>query len=81
MSDSDDLSITPDRIVVTGGGTPTAAELAAVIVALTPGTSSDDAEHAATDRSAWLEASLLEGVGFRPFVSVTDVASYHRSLA
>lgn len=80
-SDEPNLGET-NRIVITAGGVPTAEELAALVVALTPTTAAGQEPSSLHESgSAWREASLLEGVGFRPFVSVDDVAAYHRSLA
>ncbi len=76
VSDSEQPSI-----VVTGGGEPTAEELAALVIALSPVAQAEAADAAGDGWSAWGEAALLEGVGFRPFVSVDDVVRYHRSLA
>ena len=68
---------TPDtpRYVITGGGTPTVEQLAALAVAMTPvaveveddGPSSGAASH-------WAHAALLEGVGHRTFVAAPDLA-------
>jgi hypothetical protein len=51
------------RIEVVGGGTPSAAELAALTVALTPTGGGDDPAGPATP--AWARAGLLENVGHR----------------
>jgi hypothetical protein len=81
--DGADAGAAPDaHIVVVGGGLPSAQELAALTVALTPGPATlDAAPSEAAVGSAWRRASRLEGVGFRAFVSVDDVDAYHRSLA
>ncbi len=68
------------RIEVVRGGEATPEELAALVVALTPTAGEPDVDDR-RNRHAWQEAALLEGVGFRPFVSVDDVERYHRSLA
>lgn len=60
------------------GGTPTAEELAALVVALTPTGEGPQPEQAP---AGWAEAALLEGVGFRPFHSYVDLDRYHRSIA
>lgn len=82
---SDDTAPAPTaRIEVVAGGEPSAEELAALVVALTPVAVVGDADEVSASRpggSAWTEAGLLEGVGFRPFVSVDDLDRYHRNLA
>ena len=63
-------------IVVTGGGVPTPAELAAIVVALTPVVVAD--QGAVTPDSlpsGWGRAALIEGVGGRPPVSLPDLVS------
>ena len=50
------------RLEIVAGGVPTDAELAAIVVALTP--SGDDGE-AETQMPAWARAALLENVGGR----------------
>jgi len=65
---------------VTGGGTPSDEELAAMIVALTP-VAAAAAPEAPRRASGWLRAARLEGVGLRPFTSVDDLNHYHHSLA
>lgn len=65
---------------IVAGGTPSAEQVAALTVALSAGASSTPGSGVPT-LSAWQEAGLLEGIGFRPFVSVDDVVRYHRSLA
>ena len=61
----------PLALRVTGGGEPTAQELAALLVTLTP-TSSDETG-AARGPAAWTRAALIEGVGGRPPTSLADV--------
>lgn len=69
---------TPDtpRYVVTGGGTPTPEQLAAVVVALTPVAVDAPAEDAPSSGAAsnWAHAALMEGVGHRTFVAMPDLA-------
>jgi hypothetical protein len=70
---------TPDtpRYVVTGGGTPTPEQLAALAVAMTPVAVVDDGDDdapASGARSHWGHAALLEGVGHRTFVAMPDLA-------
>jgi hypothetical protein len=60
------------RYVVVGGGEPTAEELAALAVALTPVVVEDGAPAA---DPAWVRAALQEGIGRRPFVSADDLAA------
>ncbi|HEX9889195.1 MAG TPA: acyl-CoA carboxylase subunit epsilon [Nitriliruptorales bacterium] len=72
--------MSPARIEIVGGGEPTPEELAALTVALV----SVAAEQPVDDdiaRASWERAALLEGVGFRPFASYTDLDRYHRSIA
>lgn len=47
------------RIVVTGGGDPTAEQIAAVVIALAPTT----VETVAAGPAPWHHAALLEGIG------------------
>jgi hypothetical protein len=63
-------------IVVTGGGEPTPAELAAIVIALTPVVVADQDE-ATPDGppNGWGRAALIEGVGGRPAVSLPDLVS------
>lgn len=51
------------RIEVVGGGTPTDAELAALVVALTPVATGDGPR--SPQVPAWARAALLENVGGR----------------
>jgi hypothetical protein len=68
---------TAPHVRVVGGGTPSAAELAAVVVALTPvGPPASDpvgGSTAAGGAGAWARAALLEGVGARPVVSAPEL--------
>ncbi len=66
---------------ITRGGEVSAEELAAITVVLTASSTSEPDVDDRRQRKAWNEAALLEGVGFRPFVSVDDVERYHRSIA
>ena len=70
-ADQDDAP-TPPRYVVTGGGEPSAEELAALMVALTPVAGPAEDDDAAP---AWVDAALQEGIGRRPFVSADDLAA------
>lgn len=68
MTDDDNAPAHQDpaaRIEVVGGGVPSAAELAALTVALTPlgGADPDGAE--VREAPAWARAALLEGIGHR----------------
>ncbi len=67
---------TPDtpRYVVTGGGTPTPEQLAALAVAMTPVAVPDDDGPASGAASHWAHAALMEGVGHRTFVAMPDLA-------
>lgn len=69
-----DLNGTPEppRYVVVGGGRPSAEELAALAVALTPVAVEDPDRDAAP--SGWIRAALLEGVGERAFASPAELA-------
>lgn len=61
------------RIAMVGGGRPTPAQLAAVIVALTPVASA--ASHDGAPRvPAWTAAALREGVGQVRVSSLADLA-------
>jgi hypothetical protein len=75
MTDADG----PDapRYVITGGGTPTPEQLAAVTVALTPVAVVVDDEVAGPDDglAPWARAGLLESVGHRRFVAMPDLAA------
>jgi hypothetical protein len=67
----DEPTTPPLAFRVVGGGQPTAEELAALLVALTPVGSGDGGERASTP--AWTRAALLEGVGGRPAASPADL--------
>ena len=57
---NDEVSGDPKgRLVVTGGGLPTAEQIAAVVVALTP----TAVETVAAGPAPWHHAALLEGTG------------------
>lgn len=65
----------PPDIAVTAGGEPTAEQVAALVIALTPvaGPGQDDAQD--TIPRGWRRAALIEGVGGRPSVSLPDLTS------
>ena len=64
------------RYVITGGGTPTPEQLAAVTVALTPVAVAVEDDAAPTDGLApWARAGLLESIGHRRFVAMPDLAA------
>ncbi len=71
------------RYVITGGGTPTPEQLAALAVAMTPVAVPD--EDAGTPPSGaasnWAHAALMEGVGHRTFVAMPDLAGGRFPLA
>ena len=71
MTDTHGNGDTP-RYVVVGGGSPTAEQLAALTVALTP-VAVRAVEHTA-EPSGWPRAALLEGVGHGPFASPAELA-------
>jgi hypothetical protein len=74
MTDADG----PDapRYVITGGGTPTPEQLAAVTVALTPVVVAVEEDVVETGGLApWARAGLLESVGHRRFVAMPDLAA------
>jgi hypothetical protein len=74
-SAADEETVQP-AIVVTGGGEPTPAELAAIVVALTPVAVADEGAVGPDSRpSGWGRAALIEGVGGRPAVSRPDLVS------
>jgi hypothetical protein len=66
------------RYVIVRGGQPSAEQIAALTVALTPVVVEDDT--AAAQRSAWTQAALLEGVGTRRVVSAPDLATPRRPV-
>lgn len=75
---------TPDeqqapQVRVTSGGVPGPEQLAALVLALTPGGGPDPVDDGDTDAGtvtvpAWTRAALLEGVGGRRAVSAPDLA-------
>lgn len=80
--DADEAPDTP-RYVVTGGGTPTAEQLAALAVAMTP-VAAPDVEDEGSPSGApsnWAHAALMEGVGHRTFVAMPDLAGGRFPLA
>ncbi len=56
---STEVGAPPQRMAVTGGGEPDPAQLAALVIALTP----PPAARRETGPPAWRHAALLEGVG------------------
>lgn len=67
----------PPRYVVTGGGTPTPEQLAALAVAMTPVAVADETDDDSPPSGApsnWAHAALMEGVGHRTFVALPDLA-------
>ena len=66
---SAEVATAPPRVLITGGGQPDAAELAALIVALTPGRSGPPG----TGPPAWRRAAMLEGVGGAAILSSADL--------
>lgn len=74
---TDDPAPTMPRYVVTGGGTPTSEQLAAIAVALAPvavAPVADDTPPSGA-RSNWAHAAIYEGLGHRPFVAAPDLAA------
>lgn len=59
----------PQRIAVTGGGEPDPAQLAALVVALTP----PPAARREAGPPAWRHAALREGVGGPAIVTPSDL--------
>jgi hypothetical protein len=59
------------RLEIVSGGRPSDAELAAIVVALTPGR--DDEATDSPRLAGWHRAAILEGVGERPFSSAADL--------
>jgi len=76
VSNDTDTPDTP-RYVITGGGTPTPEQLAAVTVALTPVAVAVEDETAAPagGLAPWARAGLLESIGHRRFVAMPDLAA------
>ena len=69
--DSEQTSPTP-ALRVLGGGEPTAEELAAIVLALTPAGGPD--VQGSRGPAPWLRAAMLEGVGGRTPTSPSDLA-------
>lgn len=69
MPDDDATADTP-RYVVVGGGEPSAEQLAALTVALTPVVVVGEST---PEPSGWVRAGLLEAVGGRPFASPAEL--------
>lgn len=65
---------TPDtpRYVITGGGTPTPEQLAALTIAMTPVVVEAD-EPTGPPGGNWASAAIREGVGHRTFVARADL--------
>ena len=62
---------------LTAGGTPTAAQLASLVVALQPvAASSGDGGDERRREPAWARAARLEAVGARSPVSADDIAAW-----
>ena len=60
------------RIRIVGGGRPTPAELAAIVVALTP---VGVEERTGSGPPPWRRAAILEGLGREPVSSAADIAA------
>lgn len=71
MSTDEPIADTP-RYVVTGGGTPTPEQLAALVVAMTPVAVEDDTPSGSPGGN-WRSAAIREGVGHRTFVALPDL--------
>lgn len=81
MSASEETPTTP-RYVVTGGGTPTPEQLAALVIAMTPvAAPAEDTGPSSGAASPWAHAALLEGIGHRTFVALPDLAAGRFPLA
>lgn len=65
----------PARLEVVAGGDPSDAELAALVIALTPVAAPPPAAGRAdvARTPAWARAALLEGVGHRPPIRPSDL--------
>lgn len=61
-------------IRIVGGGRPSAEQLAALVVALTPTPPSPAEETAPVREDPWRRAALIEGVGGRPPTSPADLS-------
>lgn len=73
--DAEQQPTAPD-LRVTGGGEPTAEQLAALVVALTPVTGDHEPRRGP---APWLRAAMIEGIGGRPPTSPADLdVSLHR---
>ena len=71
---ADDQTPTTPAFAITGGGEPSAEELAAIVVALTPVAIDEDAGPDDVPRG-WNRAALIEGVGGRASASLPDLVS------
>ena len=60
------------RYEIVGGGEPSAAELAAIVLALTPVAVETD-EPSDEEPSGWQRAAIWEAVGRRNFTSADDI--------
>lgn len=80
---ADDETPSTTRYVITGGGTPTPEQLAALAIAMTPVVvTEDDADAPPSGApSNWAHAALMEGVGHRTFVAMPDLAAGRFPLA
>jgi hypothetical protein len=65
-----------DRLQVVGGGDPTAEELAAIVVALTPAAGGGTPHAARAAVPAWTAAALAEGVGGPAISRPGDLTTY-----
>lgn len=72
MSTDDATPDTP-RYVITGGGTPSAEQLAALAVAMTPVVVEDADTPTGPPGGNWQAAAIREGVGHRTFVALPDL--------
>jgi hypothetical protein len=68
-----DLQPPAARVEVRGGGAPTAAQLAALVVALTPSGGSDGLDEGRPALPAWTAAALREGVGAAQVLAPADL--------
>ena len=66
----DAVDTTTPRLAIMAGGTPSDAELAALVVALTP----SGAQPAGPEVPAWRRAALLEGAGGAGVHAPSDLA-------
>lgn len=82
MSEAKPNEPIPPRYVVTGGGTPTPEQLAALVVAMTPVVVPEEENGPPSGApSNWAHAALMEGVGHRTFVAMPDLAGGRFPLA